>query len=98
LNARKIVAGRGTDERHLNTSHNSRINSNTFFLGTRLPSMWSITDLDHDVEPAKVTFISGLKDQYPCLFASAVLERDSIPDEKVRSLRLNLMNQTNEDI
>ena len=45
-----------------------------------------------------MTFISGLKDQYPCLFTSAVLERDSIPDEKVRSLRLNLMNQTNEDI
>jgi len=46
LNTRKIVRGRVTDEQLPSTSHVSHRHSNTFFLGTRMPSVGSIADLE----------------------------------------------------
>jgi hypothetical protein len=61
LNTRKIVGGRGTDEHQPTASSRSRSNtnrhSNTFFLGTRVPSAWPADELNYDAEAAKVTLL-----------------------------------------
>jgi len=62
LNTRRIVRGRGTDRQQPTISQNidNPINTNTFYLGTRVPSVGSITDIgDFDLEHLKVRFISS---------------------------------------
>lgn len=56
LNTRRIVRGRGTDRQQPTISQNidNPINTNTFYLGTRVPSVGSITDIgDFDLEHLK---------------------------------------------
>jgi hypothetical protein len=50
LNTRKVVRGRGTDKQQptLSQNINSHTNTNTFYLGTRIPSVGTVDLGEHD--------------------------------------------------